>query len=133
MIDGHHQDDDYIYIPYKNNIKDDVDMKQNIQYQFYGELRQYQKEAIEQIKNKKYGIISIPPGWGKTVIGIYSIVNTIKLKTLIIVHTDVLLNQWIQRIKNYTDITPGIIKGKIQQHRDVTIGMIQTITQKYSA
>ena len=44
------------------------------------------------------GIISIPCGYGKTVIALY-ICHYLKVKTLVIVHKEFLLNQWKERIE----------------------------------
>ena len=46
--------------------------------------------------------MSIPPGGGKTVIAI-NYACRLGMKTLIIVHKSFLLDQWVERIQEYTD------------------------------
>ena len=55
------------------------------------------------------GIICAGCGVGKTVISLY-ISSYLKVKTLVIVHKEFLMNQWIERIKEFTDASVGIIQ-----------------------
>ena len=62
-----------------------------------------------------------------------NIISTLKKKTLIIVHKEFLMNQWIERIN---DFLPGAKVGKIQgqiydiEGKDIVIGMVQTLYNK---
>jgi len=59
-----------------------------------------------------------------------NIVSRLQTKTLILVHKEFLMNQWIERIG---DFLPGARVGKIQgqtfdvENKDIVIGMIQTL------
>jgi len=61
------------------------------------------------------------------------IVSLIQKKTLILVHKEFLMNQWIERIEEFL---PGARVGKIQastcdiEDKDIVIGMIQTMYNK---
>ena len=61
------------------------------------------------------------------------IVSLLKKKTLILVHKEFLMNQWIERIEEFL---PGARVGKIQasvcdtENKDIVIGMIQTMYNK---
>jgi superfamily II DNA or RNA helicase len=61
------------------------------------------------------------------------IVSLLKKKTLILVHKEFLMNQWIERIEEFL---PGARVGKIQasvcdtEDKDIVIGMIQTMYNK---
>lgn len=61
------------------------------------------------------------------------IVSLLKKKTLILVHKEFLMNQWIERIAEFL---PGARVGKIQasvcdiDNKDIVIGMIQTMYNK---
>ena len=78
------------------------------------------------------GILEVPCGAGKTVMGL-KIISLLKKKTLIIVHKEFLMNQWIERISEFL---PTARVGKIQgpsfdiEGKDIVIGMIQTIYDK---
>lgn len=121
----------------------DID-KSNIK--FKGDLRDYQIEIMNTILNdyctdikdpsnnlKDYGgsIISIPPGRGKTVLAI-NLITQLKLKALVIVHKTFLLNQWKERINQYTDADVGIIQqDKIDiANKQIVVAMLQSISMK---
>lgn len=61
------------------------------------------------------------------------IISVLQKKTLILVHKEFLMNQWIERI---ADFLPGTRVGKIQgqtfdvENKDIVIGMIQTLYDK---
>ena len=61
------------------------------------------------------------------------IISVLQKKTLILVHKEFLMNQWIERI---ADFLPGARVGKIQgqvfdvENKDIVIGMIQTLYDK---
>ena len=56
------------------------------------------------------GIISVPCGYGKYVIAL-KIITELKVKTLVVVHKEFLLNQWKERINEFI---PGAEIGRIQ-------------------
>lgn len=56
----------------------------------------------------------------------------LKVKTLVVVHKTFLQDQWIERIKQFTDAIMGIIRqNKIQvKNMDIIVGMMQSISMK---
>lgn len=78
------------------------------------------------------GILQVPCGQGKTIMAL-KIISILKKKTLIIVHKEFLMNQWIERIGEFL---PGASVGKIQgqtfdiEGKDIVIGMVQTLYDK---
>ena len=112
--------------------------KTSINIEFKGKLRDYQIDIQKQLDerfSKGYGggILCIPPGGGKTVCAINAITK-LKVKTLIVVHKTFLLDQWVERLRQYTDGSIGVIKqDKFDvENRDVVIAMLQTIiSRKY--
>ena len=116
--------------------KIDENIGEDITIKFEGTLRDYQEKIINvilpKIKNTGGGILSIPPGKGKTVLGIY-LSYLLKKKTLVIVHKTFLVNQWRNRIQQYVPTAKvGIIQGeKIDiEDKDIVIGMLQSISMK---
>ena len=77
------------------------------------------------------GILQLPPGAGKTVMALY-ILCKLKVKTLIIVHKEFLLNQWKERIVQYIpNATVGIIKqNKIEVDCDISIASLQSLCMR---
>ena len=98
------------------------------------EPREYQKNVITEIHtsiiNNGSCIACLYTGWGKTFASLY-IASLLKVKTLVIVNKESLLEQWSEQIIKFLGIKPGIIQGsKINTEPDVCIGMIQSISMK---
>jgi len=115
--------------PKKNILKEG----DPIELEFNGTIRPIQQETIDAtLKNGCNGLISLDTGLGKTVVAL-KLISIMKTKTLVVVHADFLLDQWITRIKQYL---PTARIGVIKQERceiencDIILGMIQTIVKR---
>jgi superfamily II DNA or RNA helicase len=89
----------------------------------------YYNKNINKMNEYASTIISIPTGYGKTVLAIY-VMCFLKRKTLIFCHTKNLFEQWIDRLNDYGDnINIGWIQGNNIKIKDanVIICMIQSI------
>lgn len=110
----------------------------NINLQFNGSLRPIQNDVINayinSVTKNSYGggLLELRCGGGKTVCGL-NIISILKKKTLIIVHKEFLMNQWIERIH---DFLPNSRIGTIQgttidiDNKDIVIGMLQSLSMK---
>jgi superfamily II DNA or RNA helicase len=90
------------------------------------------EKTIEAYNSYGGGILSLPCGFGKTILALYFI-SILKKKTLVIVHKEFLMNQWIERIKfALPDAKVGIVQGDKCQinDNDIIIGMLQTLSMK---
>ena len=109
--------------------------KLNNECQFIGKLKDKQNNIINEILPKIYkyhgGIITLPCGYGKTIIALY-IITILKLKTIILVHKESLKEQWIQRIKEFIkNVNIGIIQqNNINIDADIIVGMIPSIAER---
>jgi superfamily II DNA or RNA helicase len=118
--------------PLNNNLNNGLDCPNLI---FNGSLRDIQKIPIENfIKSandpeKLGGIISVPCGFGKTIMAIY-ITCYFKKKTLFISHKDFLNEQFSNSVK---DFVPTAKIGKIKQNKidvdnkDIVIATLQSL------
>ena len=102
-----------------------------VDYDHKIKLRAYQYDALAQLAQHTEGVLVSPAGSGKTVMGIALIVMS-KQKALWITHTKQLLNQFVDRLKAFTDIkTVGMIKeGGITVGDEITVGMVQTMVRR---
>jgi|688.fasta_scaffold106386_2 superfamily II DNA or RNA helicase len=110
----------------------------NVDLEFAGTLRDYQEPVvnkfIDHCNNVKYGggLLELPCAWGKTSASLY-ILSKLNKKTLVIVHKEFLMNQWIERIQQFL---PKARIGKIQgqiidiDDKDIVIGMLQSLSMK---
>ena len=109
-----------------------------IKIKFKGNIRKNQKPIVDitinHLNHKDGGVLCLGCGFGKTVIALY-IATVLKLKTLVIVHKTFLLNQWVERIKQFTNASIGIIQQKkVDTDKDIVIGMLQSISKdKYNS
>lgn len=98
-------------------------------------LRPQQKEVLERLDKKDFGVVVAPPNSGKTVIGLELIARK-RQPTLILVHRKQLFDQWMDRIQSFLRIPKDKIgqignqKNKIG--KEITIAMIQSLTRKES-
>ena len=118
--------------PKKNVLVDG----ETINVTFNGLLRDIQETTIDAIlKNyEEYGggLVSLATGLGKTVVAL-KLISLIKRKTLIIVHAEFLLEQWVERIKTFLpDARIGIIQQDKCQYQDcdIVVGMLQSIVKR---
>ena len=120
---------------------DDINIK------FTGELREKQKPALnafmtqcntdfsknpEFLKQSNGGIVSLPCGYGKTILALY-LITLLKKKTIVIVHKDFLISQWKERIEQFIpDAKVGTIQGPIFdiEGKDIVLAMLQSLSMK---
>jgi hypothetical protein len=102
-------------------------------YSFHGTLKEVQKEAIDEILKHDLGVLSAPPGFGKTVIGAHLIAKR-GCSTLVLVHRKELLDQWIARLSLFLGIEPKEIgrigAGKNKPNGILDVAMIQSLVRK---
>ncbi len=122
-------------IPSINKLNEGEDCPSLI---FNGELREQQKEPvnnfIEAAKNplKMGGIISVPCGFGKTIMAVY-IACYFKKKTMFVSHKDFLNQQFLDSVKQFV---PNAKIGKIKQskvdveNKDFVIASLQSLAMR---
>lgn len=130
----------YIYIP--RNFKEPYIGKYRDGQEFLGDFvgklkpETNQVEAVDAVldglRKKRSGILSLPTGYGKTTVALY-VLTKVKRKTLIVVHKEFLLTQWVERIKQFI---PSARIGRLQANivdvddKDIVIGMLQSLSKK---
>ena len=134
-----------IYVPHYYGVNNFGKPNQNkipegeeIHLTFNGTLRDYQIPVVEKYITyvigdvPKGGLLELPCAWGKTSASLY-ILSKLKKKTLVIVHKEFLMNQWIERIDQFL---PGTRVGKIQgqtidiENKDIVLCMLQSLVLK---
>lgn len=103
--------------------------------EFIGSLKDHQiefcKHILEYIKDKGSCIASMPTGSGKTICALWTIAQ-MKKRTMVVVHKNFLLEQWIERIKQFMPhASIGIIRqNEFDIDKDIVIAMIQTLISR---
>jgi len=98
---------------------------------FRGSLRADQQTAVQAFLQKKCGLLELPCGFGKTILALH-LIHVLKRKTLVIVHKEFLLEQWVERIREFLPTaTVGRIQGEVMDtDKDIVIGMLQSLSMK---
>ena len=119
--------------PNVNKLQDGIKIDVNFQGSLKPEL--YQDKASERTLKQLYdeggAILSLACGYGKTITSLY-ILCQLKVKTLVIVHKNVLVKQWKERI---SQVIPTATIGHLQQdivdvNKDIVIAMLHSLCNK---
>lgn len=88
--------------------------------------------AVKAMVEKEQGQVIAPPGEGKTEIGL-AFAAGCKTRTLVVVHTKDLFDQWVQRAaESVPGMKVGMVRGKTFSVEHLTIAMAQTLKQRLS-
>ncbi|WP_443112493.1 DEAD/DEAH box helicase family protein [Dehalobacter sp. DCM] len=90
---------------FKADIKwaDETSLGRNVNVEFNGELRDEQADAANSMLLHDNGVLSATTAFGKTVIGA-KLISERKVNTLVLVHTQQLLEQWKERLIQFLTI-----------------------------
>lgn len=110
-------EDGYLYIPLAFARKTfelpycNIDNSESIEFlaQLRPEQTSIRSYCDDKLKKDGHAIISARPGFGKTITSL-AIACTLKVKTMIVVNKLVLINQWIQSIKEFTTARVQYVK-----------------------
>lgn len=95
---------------------------------FKYELRPSQQEVYDEVDGD--AIINAWVSWGKTFTGL-AIAKKLGQKTLIVVHTVPLRNQWAREVEKVFDFTPGIIGSqRFEIDSPIVVGNVQTLRRR---
>lgn len=121
-------------VPERNTLPE----ADHIDLDFVGSLRAEQRAPADAFMKaahdplKRGGILNLPCGFGKTCLALY-VVSQLKVKTLIVVHKEFLLDQWRERIGQFLPTAKvGLIKGPkcITEDKDIVIASLQSLAMK---
>ena len=95
-------------------------------------LRPYQRKAVDSFADGGSGVVVLPCGAGKTLVGAAAMADT-KTTTLILVTNTVSARQWRDELLRRTSLTPeeiGEYSGQVKEVKPVTIATYQILTAK---
>jgi superfamily II DNA or RNA helicase len=101
--------------------------------EFRGQLRPVQEDAVEKILQHDEGILCAPTAFGKTAVAAWLIAKR-KVNTLVLVHRQQLLDQWLERLGMFLDLPAKSIGhiggGKMDRTGCVDVAVIQSVYRK---
>lgn len=111
-------------------IEDLREQGQAATYTFKGELTATQQMAVRDVLAHETGVLVAPPGTGKTVAGAF-LVAARGCSTLILVHRQPLLDQWVAQLSAFLGIEPGEIGrvggGRHAHNGRLDVAMVQSL------
>ncbi len=117
---------------YRVRIKDERKIrgvKLNSMWNAEYTMRKYQQRAVKTALKSKMGVLALPVGSGKTIVGL-RIIHEVGHAALIVVHTKELLYQWAEKVQEVLGIEPGIVGDNKWEEKEITIAMIQTLLSR---
>lgn len=96
------------------------------------QLRDYQQKAVDAFSAGGSGVVVLPCGAGKTIVGAGAMA-AVGAKTLILVTNAVSARQWRDELLKRTTLTPediGEYSGQVKEVKPVTIATYQILTSK---
>jgi superfamily II DNA or RNA helicase len=112
-----------IHVPFEGQLKSETNQIEAVDC------------AMKTLNKTGGGVLSLPTGFGKTTVAL-NILSRLGVKTMIVVHKEFLVTQWVERINQFL---PTATVGKIQQNKvdiigkDIVICMLQSLAMKVYA
>jgi superfamily II DNA or RNA helicase len=115
------------------SIQDERNSGSPIHVEFKGKLRPEQELAAAAMMNHDTGVLSATTAFGKTVIAAYLIAKR-GVNTLVLVHRQQLLDQWLSQLSWFLGIKPAEIgkigAGKRNPTGLIDVAVIQSLSKK---
>lgn len=107
------------------HFSDETNSGHAIDVSFNGELRDEQQPVAEAFLSDNLGVLSATTAFGKTVIASY-IISRRKTNTLVLVHTQSLMNQWKESLEKFLNfnIEPPEEKGNGRKKKRPPVGLL---------
>ncbi len=100
--------------------------------EFHGTLTELQQKALEAIRGAETGVVVAPPGSGKTVLGA-RVVAERRCSTLVLVHRQPLVTQWVAQLSAFLGIAPReigrVAGGRRKPNGCLDVATIQSLTR----
>ncbi len=116
-------------------VEDQREEGEAVPFRFQGELTVLQQQAARALLCHETGVLVAPPGVGKTVLGAHLIAERGR-STLVLVHRQPLLDQWIAQLSMFLGIAEKEIGriggGKLKPNGRLDVAMIQSLVRKGS-
>ena len=104
-----------------------------LEVSFHGELRPEQQAAADAMLRHETGVLSATTAFGKTVLAAWLIARR-GVNTLVLVHRQQLLEQWIERLSSFLGLPPKQIGrlggGRKKLTRSLDVALIQSLVRK---
>lgn len=90
------------------------------------DLREYQQTAVDDALVAGAGVIAMPTGAGKTVVGI-RLMYELQRPALVLVHNKEIADQWVESIEEYLGVEAARYYGGDRENGDVQVALYQSV------
>lgn len=92
------------------------------------ELRDYQREAVDRCLGQGSGLVVMPTGAGKTIVGLY-LLSVLCRPAVVLVHRKEIASQWVERIQDILGVEPALCYGGVREAGDVQVALYQSVIE----
>jgi len=114
-------------------LRDERVVGTTVATRFLGELSDEQQSAAEALLTHELGVLAAATAFGKTVVASF-VLSARQRNTLVLVHRQQLMDQWVARLAAFLDIDPKMIgvigAGKRKPTGIVDVALIQSLVRK---
>lgn len=89
-------------------------------------LRDYQQEAVDECLKNGAGVVVLPTGTGKTLIGL-KLIEEIKRPAIVLCHQQEIADQWVERIGSTLGVDAARYYGGTRENGDIMVALYQSI------
>lgn len=119
--------EEFSYFAESHNCQIEICVKtipgRKIDVDFNGKLHQDQQEAVISLTNSNNGVLAATTAFGKTVTAA-AIISKLKVNTLILVHTQALLEQWKKSLTEFLSINEILLEQPKKRGRKKQLSVI---------
>lgn len=95
------------------------------EFSFYGQLRDYQDEAVAAVLARDFGVLEAGTGSGKTVMAL-KVIASRRQPTLVLVHTKELMYQWAERIGEFLQVEAALLGDGKAEQGPITVAIVNS-------
>jgi len=88
--------------------------------------REYQQDAVEDGLRHGSGIVAMPTGSGKTLIGL-RLLHRLKRPAMVLCHRQEIADQWVEQMRDILDVDVAECYGGTRENGDFMVGLYQSI------
>ena len=93
-------------------------------------LRDYQEEAVDTALRRGRGIIAMPTGSGKTLIGL-RLIHELQRSALVLVHRQEIADQWVEQMEDLLGLDVAKCYGGVREEGDFQVALYQSVYGDY--
>ena len=90
------------------------------------EPREYQQDAVRDGLRHGSGIVAMPTGSGKTLIGL-RLLHRLKRPAMVLCHRQEIADQWVEKMRNILNVDVAQCYGGTRENGDFMVGLYQSI------